>query len=727
MEFLDGETLAHKIEAGGLEEAEALPAARQLCSGLAEAARSGILHRDLKPGNVILCKQNNASTRAVITDFGLAVETTDVSELEGGTPSYMAPELWRGGRASQASDVFSLGVILYEMVTGRKPFPALNKENVTFPPPVAPSKLVKNLPRRWDAAILPCLRENPDQRCSAADVLGVLDRKQLHRRPAVWVGIAACLALIAFKIPEIKDWFKQPPNRLVILPAKTSGDLSQRSQAILTDVANRVRQIQSGKATVSVIPPEKALTKGVITPEQAAKTFGATHALQVTLRPDSDGVSVEGEIIELRTGTRVKDYLAHFSEADLADLSAGLAGEVSWGLHLQREDKPEYVAAAAEASYKRGRQYMDQMNNDYVHAIPEFLEAAKRDPHSPLPLAGLAEAKARENRALGEEGVGNEAQAWLAKAEALDADSPRVRLTSGLLHLIADRNSEYLEALADYQRVKEIEPNNVEAPLRAGYAYDKLGKPNEARSEYQRARFLEPKNYKPVEYLGNLDFKQGDYEAAVTMYDQAKQLEPTNVDLYGSLAGAYIALGKDKEADDVLKHTPGGASTKITLNNAGAELAFQGKDAEAIRSYLRAIRQSPEEPILWLNLGDAQRRLHYQGEARKSYQTGSNLADKQLRAHPGNAAIRAYFAYFQARLGKSRAQSEIVQALGNAKNDEVMLCAVHTYEALGDRAEAIRWAGKVSRQTLKNVILRHADLAGLRQDSRFKILIAQTQ
>lgn len=725
MEFLDGETLAHKLESGKLEEAKARLIASQLCSGLAEAHRSNILHRDLKPANVILCTNDDGNPRAVITDFGLAVEVSEVSELEGGTPSYMAPELWRGGKASQASDVFALGVMLYEMVTGSKPFPALNKENVIFPPPVAPSKVVKNLPRRWDEAILPCLKENPDERCSAEDVLSALERKAFYRKPAVLVAMAACLALIALATSLIIGMFKPAPYTLVILPPTASGDLALQGQSILTDAAKHIQQIQSGKPTVSVIPPDKAKAKNVATPEQAAKAFGATHVLQVKLRPDADGISVEGAMIDLHTMAHVQDYSGHFAMKDLADyLPGGLAGTVSWGLHLPRKPQPENVAPAAASAYNSGMEYLQREPHDFKNAIPEFQKAAQLDPHSPLPLAGLAEAKARAYKSAEEKQFEDEAQEYLAKAEALNPDSPRVRMASGLLHLLFQKN--YPLALLDYQRVEEIDPNNVDAFLNSGYAYENLWNPNKARNEYQQARLLEPKNYKTWQYLGELDFKQGDYNHAIQMYDEALQLKPGDMDLQGDLAAAYIALGMDQHADEVLKQMPG-EPTALILNNLGAQWAFRKKDVQAIQYYQRAIHQNSQNPVFWLNLGDAQRRLQNLTKARQSYKTGLGLTSNH--ANQSNAVMWAYHAYFLARLGnKKEARKEIDEALeASESNNDVMLCAVNTYEALGDRDQAIDWAGKVSPQTLKNIILRHPDLAGLQQNSRFKVLVAQSQ
>lgn len=116
MELLDGETLAGYLKnSGKLSEAEALPIARQLCAGLSEAHRSGVIHRDLKSANIILCNPANSELRAVITDFGLSGAATGSDDFAG-TPQYMAPELWHGEKTSKASDIYALGIVLYEMV-----------------------------------------------------------------------------------------------------------------------------------------------------------------------------------------------------------------------------------------------------------------------------------------------------------------------------------------------------------------------------------------------------------------------------------------------------------------------------------------------------------------------------------------------------------------------------------------------------------------------------------
>lgn len=724
MEFLDGETLSSRLTRGKLDKAEALEIARQLCSAVAEAHRSGVLHRDLKPGNVILCRNKDGSTRAVITDFGLCSDEAIAGEVEGGTPSYMSPELLRGEKASQASDVFSLGAILYEMITGQRAFPASNGNGIARPP-IAPSKLVKGLPHRWDRAVLPCLRAVPEERCSAKQIINVLERKPFHRRVAAVFVAAACLALVAFSTYWIYEIIKPPPVRLAVLPAQSPTDLTQRAQQILDNVADRVQQMQTGKATASVIPLSKALSKGVTTPQDAVKILGATHALQVALHPDSEGVVVEAAVIDLATMAHVRDYSAHFAETDLDDLSTGLAGLTSLALHLKRRAQLETVATAAVNAYKKGRAYLDREPQDFMAAMPEFQQAAGLDPHSPLPLAGMAETYTRKYQAQNDENSRYDAQAWLAKAEALNPDSIAVHMVTGLLHTI---QGNYPSALQDYQRVEEIEPGNAKAWVGSGFAYELQGMLDKAMTDYRRAISIDPNYYLPYEYLGALYFQRGEYDKAVKLYKQDIEQAPNRADAYGSLGAAYTAQFNYAEAESAYKtmlHL--GGPNAATLNNIGANLAFQGLQKEAIHYYQEAIDKDPNGTRYWLNLGDSLRRINELARARDSYRRGLTTAQRRVVANPTSALARAWVAYLEARLGlKNQARSDIAAALNSpARDDQVVLCGVQTYEALGDRDRALATAAIASAQT-RTEMAHHPDLAGLEGDSRFKSLIGQS-
>ena len=747
MEFLDGETLAHKLESGKLEEAGARPIARQLCSGLVEAHRSGILHRDLKPANVILCPQDDDSTRAVITDFGLAVEANEVSALEGGTPNYMAPELWRGDKASQASDVFALGVMLYEMVTGSKPFPALSKQNINFPPPVAPSKLVKNLPRRWDKAILPCLGENPGERCSAKNVLAALEHKP---KPAVLVAMAACL-ILAFRlgIPPVIAYFTPAPIRLAILPVQGSSDLVQLGVSAVDRLPGSIKDMQSGKPTiVSIIPLSKTLKKRVSSLDQVEKVLNATHVLQLTLNHDAGGkVAVEGLVINLKTKEQ-KPYPADFSEDDLKKIfPASLASAVASALDVPRIVKEETVNPVANAAYTEGRKEFDRAPPDYVHAICAFKEAARLDPASALPLAGLAEAYVRDFDAnhgaaskskatcgadpKAEEAHDSdreeEAKDALAGAEALNADSPRVHLAVGLLHFLIENNPN--KALNDYHRVQRISPDNADAWVESGYAYTKEDNYAQAKADYEKAiEISHHLYYKPYEYLGALNFRHGRYSEAVESFEKDKELRPDRVYAYVNLSAAYTKEFKFADALESYREVLKLNESPLMLNNIGVTLAFMGQDEKAIQYYRRALKLNSGYSNCRLNLADALRRTKDPATARTEYQRALGPAKQATIASPDDALELTYRAYLEARLGlKSEAREHIAQAIAlHSQYDDIPLWAIETYEALGDRAKALSIAQRTPAQTLE-VAARHPNLTGLQQDPDFIRILGQSR
>jgi hypothetical protein len=241
MEFVDGEDLASLLRRiGRLPDDKAVEVAQQLCAGLAAAHATGVLHRDLKPSNVML----DGKGRARITDFGLAIAASNAgSERPAGTPGYMAPELFGGAPPTMQSDLYALGLVLYEVFTGKKAFDAPNlaelyrKQSETNPTP--PSSLVRNLDPAVERAILRCLDRDPSQRprsahavaaalpggdpLAAALAAGETPSPEMVAaagpqgalRPAVaWTCLVASLVLIIgtsmFLAPRATDWGISP-------------------------------------------------------------------------------------------------------------------------------------------------------------------------------------------------------------------------------------------------------------------------------------------------------------------------------------------------------------------------------------------------------------------------------------------------------------------------------------------------------------------------------------
>ena len=171
MEFVDGEDLASLMRRiGRLPPDKALEIARQMCAGLAAAHEHGIIHRDLKPANIML----DGRGRVRITDFGLAGLAAEIegADARAGTPAYMSPEQFAGREVTPKSDLYSLGLVLYEIFTGKRPFDASSSEEMARlrdkSAPTAPSQFVKELDPLIERVILRCLEKDPAMRLASA-------------------------------------------------------------------------------------------------------------------------------------------------------------------------------------------------------------------------------------------------------------------------------------------------------------------------------------------------------------------------------------------------------------------------------------------------------------------------------------------------------------------------------------------------------------------------------
>src|SRR5580698_8462634 len=171
MEYVDGEDLGVLLRRiGRLPEAKALEISRKLCAGLAAAHEKGVLHRDLKPGNIML----DSHGQVLITDFGLAALAGQVegAEVRNGTPAYMAPEQLDGKEVTVRSEIYSLGLVLYEIFTGKRPFESATLADLirtrNESSPASPSTLVHDLDAAVERVILRCLERDPAARPSSA-------------------------------------------------------------------------------------------------------------------------------------------------------------------------------------------------------------------------------------------------------------------------------------------------------------------------------------------------------------------------------------------------------------------------------------------------------------------------------------------------------------------------------------------------------------------------------
>jgi formylglycine-generating enzyme required for sulfatase activity len=210
-------------EAGALSPRRSVAIARQICAGLAHAHARGVVHRDIKPGNIIV----DAEDRVKVTDFGIAQPPQDDSPLSGsigGTPGYMAPEQLRAGRVDGRADIFAVGCVLYEMLAGCRPFEGVTNDKALAALHPEPSRVRKGLPRSLDRIVIRAMKENPDERHSNITELGrdlLRHGKSRHGWP---IAIAAAVLLAA--VGSV-FYHKPPSESLTLAVPATAGPVKE--------------------------------------------------------------------------------------------------------------------------------------------------------------------------------------------------------------------------------------------------------------------------------------------------------------------------------------------------------------------------------------------------------------------------------------------------------------------------------------------------------------------
>jgi len=233
MEYLDGTTLSQRLkDSGPLPVKQAQVVALDICEGLRLVHAKGVIHRDLKSANIMLCGEGG-SMRAVLMDFGLARDsgvagpddqTSPIASAQDrtlpgaimGTPAYMAPEQFEGNAVSPATDIYALGIVLYELITGLRPYAAPTPVAAAIrraQRPTPPSSLIHSVPRKWDRIIQRCLQYAPAERFQSADEVakalraGPADLGNL-RKDRPWLFVAACTLAAACLAWGIVNWWQ---------------------------------------------------------------------------------------------------------------------------------------------------------------------------------------------------------------------------------------------------------------------------------------------------------------------------------------------------------------------------------------------------------------------------------------------------------------------------------------------------------------------------------------
>ena len=721
MEFLDGATLAERLSGGPLPPEEARTIALQLCAGLAEAHRNRVIHGDLKSSNVILTAGGGRACRAVITDFGLArsqeaFERSMQSGALGGTPEYMAPELWMGEKASIASDIYALGVILYELASGRRPEQPEGGRGDWLgwkPPAVHP---------KWDRVLQRCLDPDPARRFRDADAVAQALAPPRTRRWFLAAAAAAVLAVVTGAVTYQRTAAPRESVRLAVLPFESGGAADPLAARLWREVADQVGRLKGNKQTdLAAISLNNVLRTHVDSVEKASAVLGATHVLRGTIEREKDQVKLQAFLTDARSRVDVKEWRAQYGVLEERYIPVVLASMVTETFHLTPLAAGAAVNASARGDYLAGLAYL-RRDSTIPAALASFERAVHADPDSPLAYAGMAEAQWFQYFLTKQ-------RAWLGRSAESAKEAKRRNLDLAQVHRVAGlhlRNVGFYEqASAEYRRAIELEPNDAENYRRLGQVYENNNQKEEALVAFQTAVSRQPDYYRGHFELGAYHYNRGDYTQAVAPLRRALDLAPDEPNVRFALGATYLNLGMFGEAEQQLRLAVALDEAPNALHSLGLTLMYQGRDREAIAYFSRTLRRNPERYLSWMYLGIAYRRTNRTAESGDANRRGREVAEAEMARNPRDGYVRSIRGYFAAALGdRVRAESETAQALSLAPDDaETRWMAILTYEALGEREASLAVLNRSSRLQLMD-IARWPDVADLGRDPRFLQLLS---
>jgi tetratricopeptide (TPR) repeat protein/TolB-like protein len=679
MEYVDGQTLDDLIRTmGRLSPLQTATLGRQICDGLRAVHEQGIIHRDLKPGNVMVDRNGHA----IVMDFGMAYhpesEKLTRAGMVVGTLAYVAPEQGRGKATDARSDVYALGLLLYEMLTGRRPpgdgapLPlALRDANETCPPP---SHFAPEVHPVVDAVVMRCLYRDPEVRFpSMAEVGDALARASDALATTIAPGVAHAPAPTALGNPR-RDRVR---SLSALLGAVVVGALLYRladlppnpSASIAFCPLSYVGPKEHSNLAALVplfLSDELRVRKGcTVAPFASARTFEATVDAGAVAKELLVGfvvqgtVKVEGKrartVLRLRRMGDEEDRSREF-EGDADDvLTAGpamaewIASEVGVGRPSTGPVSPARLSAMA--SYLAGLTYLEGWDVERNFALAEnaFEKALRIDDRFDQARAGLALAKWRRYR---------DTQDSAAAGQALDVavravqGSPSLPECQFALGVVLAGHGRSVEATAALEKALELAPADDAIARRIGAAYAAAKRDPEARRAFERALSLRPAYWENYNAFGAYCLRQGDNTRSKALFKKVIELRPGADVGYTNLALAHLQEGQLAAAEPLLVKALELNPVPEVRANLGVVYYGTGRFVEAADQFRRAIDGGSGRAEIWGNLGDAERQLGQRERAKLAYDRAIEAAQAGLNVNAADMELRGSLAMALAGAGR---------------------------------------------------------------------------
>jgi len=593
MACYEGEILKDKIQNGPLKTETALDIAIQMARGLDKAHQKEIVHRDIKPGNVIVTEEGVAK----ILDFGLAKLSGQVKLTKTGatigTVAYMSPEQARGEAVDHRTDVWSLTVTLYEMLTQQLPFQGDYEQAVVYSilnaQPESVMALRSDVPDQLNQIIMKALNKDPKNRYQT---MGNLLRD---------------LKSIVEKQKDVKPEAGPLPSIAVLPFVNMSADLENEyfSDGLTEELINALTQLKDLRVVART--SSFAFKGKEIDIREIGNRLNVQKVLEGSVRKAGNRIRITAQMINIEDGYHVWSERYDRDLEDVFAIQDEIAREIASKLKMRFREKraPEIVSTSPDVGayelYLKGRYYFNKFSPEWIHkAIDSFSEAIVIDSEFALAYAGLAEAYVFLSTPLGvlESTVAMpKAKEAAEKALKLNSNLPEAYVSLGAIATFYDWDSE--KAHHYLQRAIQLNPNSANARIWYELAYSVLDQNfDEALAQLTVALKLDPLNLLVRIRMAYIYYYRYDFDTAIQYCNQIVHIEPGLATGYHGLMDAHGQKGEYEQAIiEGEKAVELGRYGPAFVGVLGLYCARAGKQERARELLSILLEQSKTEPV----------------------------------------------------------------------------------------------------------------------------------
>jgi serine/threonine-protein kinase len=723
MAFYQGETLRDRIRRGPLPLAEAREVAIQVARGLARAHEAGIVHRDIKPANVMLPRYGEAK----ILDFGIArLEGDEVSltrtGASWGTPAYMSPEHARGEPVDGRTDVWSLGVMLYEMVAGRRPFGGESLEalvsSILTQEPEPLESVRPDVPPELAQVVDRALAKNPAERyADAAELLADLESGRASsrgpwRRKRLRAGLlAGAFAGLAFFV-LLRPWHLGPPLRVALLePVVKSIDKNPETDFVASDVKRAVLAALVSLDGVQPLDPPEQDEGERSEKERLRESDEALLPLldcrdgscQVVLRrrkPGGVNLAVS-DTFEVQGGFENAYQLAEGVRIHVQQVYSDYRLRTPGGT-VRPEDYSAYIALErrTDGGNRLGEVELDRLDA-LLRTSPGLIGAY-------VLATGIARVQGDFDRALD----------YAARAENLAPYDPRPLFARLLVELEGNRPD---AAPATLARLESLAPGDIRVKTARAELLEGRGELEKARSLREDVARRRP-TWLHILKLATLEFRLGRSESARQRLEHLLEAQPNNQYVWENVAAVEAVYGDAKRAAALYERLIRIQPARPYLTNLGFVQFILGDYAAAAAAARRALVLEPDHLLTHFNLATA---LEAEGDLEGAQRLYLTLAVKFAALPTPDIRTRLLHAQCLARLGQRNGAFRLADEALKQTPEEVQALnlAAQLYALLGKRSAAIFYTELALEKGLSRQWFTIPEFRSLKEDSAFRKLI----